>query len=85
MVALKNSIINHSLFPTSQNNFPCSEKDATRNFHDSEKMQDINNASRDLLCSNNFDALSKTIEKQVKLVESHDNDLIQEKRSHHLL
>ncbi|KAG5600910.1 hypothetical protein H5410_032280 [Solanum commersonii] len=52
---------------------------ATGNFHDGEKRQDISNASRDLLCSNNFDVLSKTTGKQVKLTEN-DNDLIQEKQ-----
>jgi len=77
LVAHKNSTSNRSLFPTSQNNSPCSEKGATRNFHDSEKRQDISNASRDLLCSNNFDALLKTTGKQVRLTEN-DNDLIQE-------
>ncbi|KAH0741551.1 hypothetical protein KY290_034594 [Solanum tuberosum] len=78
LVAHKNSTSNRSLSPTSQNNSPCSEKGATGNFHDSEKRQDISNASRDLLCSNSFDALSKTTGKQVKLTEN-DNDLIQEK------
>ena len=34
------------------------EKGVNENFHDSEKRQDISNVSRDLLCSNNFDALS---------------------------
>ncbi|KAH0723048.1 hypothetical protein KY289_006092 [Solanum tuberosum] len=52
---------------------------ATGNFHDNEKRQDISNASRDLLCSNSFDVLSKTTGKQVKLTEK-DNDLIQEKQ-----
>ncbi|KAH0757597.1 hypothetical protein KY290_021090 [Solanum tuberosum] len=61
------------------NNSPCSENGATENFHDSEKRQDISNDSRDLLCSNSFDALSKTTGKQVKLTEN-DNDLIQEKQ-----
>ncbi|KAG5589759.1 hypothetical protein H5410_040273 [Solanum commersonii] len=66
LVAHKNSTCNRSLFPTSQNNSPCSEKGAIENFHDSEKKQDISNASRDLLCSNSFDALSKTTGKQAK-------------------
>ncbi|KAG5583082.1 hypothetical protein H5410_053709 [Solanum commersonii] len=79
LVAHKNSTSNWSLSPTSQNNSPCSENGATRNFHDSEKRQDISNASRDLLCLNSFDALSKTTGKQVKLTEN-DNDLIQEKQ-----
>ncbi|KAH0761526.1 hypothetical protein KY290_017599 [Solanum tuberosum] len=51
----------------------------TGNFHDSEKRQDTSNASRDLLCSNSFDALLKTNGKQVRLTEN-DNDLIQEKQ-----
>uniref|UniRef100_M1ACM8 NB-ARC domain containing protein n=1 Tax=Solanum tuberosum TaxID=4113 RepID=M1ACM8_SOLTU len=51
----------------------------TENFHDSEKRQDTSNASRDLLCSNIFDALLKTTEKQVRLTEN-NNDLIQEKQ-----
>ncbi|WMV10680.1 hypothetical protein MTR67_004065 [Solanum verrucosum] len=79
LVPHKNSTSNRSLSPTSQNNSPCSEKGATENFHDSEKRQDISIASRDLLCSNSFDALSKTTGKQVKLTEN-DNDLIQEKQ-----
>ncbi|WMV14501.1 hypothetical protein MTR67_007886 [Solanum verrucosum] len=79
LVAHKNSTSNRSLSPTSQNNSPCSEKGATGNFHDSEKRQDISNASRYLLCSNSFDVLSKTTGKQVKLTEN-DNDLIQEKQ-----
>ncbi|KAK4715634.1 hypothetical protein R3W88_013972 [Solanum pinnatisectum] len=79
LVAHKNSTSNRSLSPTSQNNSPCSEKGATGKFHDSEKRQDISNASRDLLCSNSFDALLKTTGKQVKLTEN-DNDLIQEKQ-----
>ncbi|KAK6778151.1 hypothetical protein RDI58_024869 [Solanum bulbocastanum] len=79
LAAHKNSTSNWSLSPTSQNNSPCSEKGATGNFHDSEKRQDITNASRDVLCSNSFDALSKTTGKQVKLIEN-DNDLIQEKQ-----
>ncbi|KAG5615909.1 hypothetical protein H5410_015733 [Solanum commersonii] len=37
------------------------------NFHDSEKSQDISNASKDLLCSNNFDALLKTTRNQANL------------------
>ncbi|KAH0705660.1 hypothetical protein KY289_010736 [Solanum tuberosum] len=65
------------LSPTSKNNSPCSEKGPTENFHDSEKRQDISNASRDLLCSNNFDVLLKTTGKQVRLTEN-DNNLIQE-------
>uniref|UniRef100_A0A0V0GZ89 Putative ovule protein n=1 Tax=Solanum chacoense TaxID=4108 RepID=A0A0V0GZ89_SOLCH len=80
----KISTSNRSLSPTSQNNSPYSEKGATGNFYDSEKRQDISNASRDLLCSNSFDALSKTTGQQVKLTEN-DNDLIQENKSHHLL
>ena len=40
--------------------------------------QDTNNASRDLLCLNSFDALLKTNGKQVRLTEN-DHDLIQEK------
>ncbi|KAG5610584.1 hypothetical protein H5410_021865 [Solanum commersonii] len=79
LVAQKNPTTNRSLSPTSQNNSPCNEKGATGNFYDSEKRQDISNASRDLLCSNNFDALSKTTENQVKLTEN-DNYLIQEKQ-----
>ncbi|KAK4721256.1 hypothetical protein R3W88_011489 [Solanum pinnatisectum] len=79
LVAHKNSTSNRSLSPTSQNNSPCSENGVTENFHDNEKRQDISNASRDLLYSNRFDALSKTIGKQVKLTEN-DNDLIQEKQ-----
>ncbi|KAG5587532.1 hypothetical protein H5410_047966 [Solanum commersonii] len=51
----------------------------TGNFHDSEKRQDTSTASRDLLCSNSFDALLKTTGKQVRLIEN-DNDLIQEKQ-----
>ncbi|KAG5598535.1 hypothetical protein H5410_029905 [Solanum commersonii] len=51
----------------------------TENFHDSEKRQDTSNASRDLLCSNSFDALLKTIGKQGRLTEN-DHDLIQEKQ-----
>ncbi|KAG5609867.1 hypothetical protein H5410_021148 [Solanum commersonii] len=79
LVAHKNSPSNRSLSPTSQNNSPCSENGVTENFHDSEKRQDISNASRDLLCLNSFDALSKTTGKQVKLTQN-DNDLIQEKQ-----
>ncbi|KAH0720975.1 hypothetical protein KY284_006005 [Solanum tuberosum] len=79
LVAHKNSTSNRSLSPTSQNNSPCSEKGATGNFYDSEKRQDISNASRDLLCSNSFDALSKTTGQQVKLTEN-VNNLIQEKQ-----
>ncbi|KAG5620753.1 hypothetical protein H5410_005971 [Solanum commersonii] len=79
LVAHKNSTSNRSLSPISQNNSPYSEKGATGNFHDSEKRQDISNASRYLLCSNSFDVLSKTTGKQVKLTEN-DNDLIQEKQ-----
>ncbi|KAG5612104.1 hypothetical protein H5410_023385 [Solanum commersonii] len=52
---------------------------ATENFHDNEKRKDISNASRDPLCSNSFDALSKTTGKKVKLTEN-DSDLIQEKQ-----
>ncbi|KAG5610629.1 hypothetical protein H5410_021910 [Solanum commersonii] len=51
----------------------------TGNFHESEKKQDTSNASRDLLCSNSFDALLKPTGKQVRLTEN-DNDLIQEKQ-----
>ncbi|KAG5616081.1 hypothetical protein H5410_015905 [Solanum commersonii] len=36
----------------------------TGNFHDSEKIKDISNALRDLLCSNSFDVLLKTIGNQ---------------------
>ncbi|KAG5608917.1 hypothetical protein H5410_020198 [Solanum commersonii] len=79
LVAHKNSTSNRTLFLTNQNNSPCSEKGATENFHDSEKRQDISNASRDILCSNNFDVLLKTTGKQVKLTEN-DNDLIQDKQ-----
>ncbi|KAK4737005.1 hypothetical protein R3W88_000702 [Solanum pinnatisectum] len=79
LVAHKKSTSNRSHFPTSQNNSSCSEKGTAGNFHDSEKRQDISNALRDLLCSNNFDVLSKTTRKQVKLTEN-DNDLIQEKQ-----
>ncbi|KAG5572956.1 hypothetical protein H5410_062722 [Solanum commersonii] len=79
LVAHKNSTSNQSLSPTSQNSSPCSEKGANGNFHDGEKRQDISNASRDLLRSNSFDALSMTTVKQVKLTED-DNDLIQEKQ-----
>ncbi|KAG5570266.1 hypothetical protein H5410_060032 [Solanum commersonii] len=57
----------------------CNEKGPTGNIHDSEKMQNTSSASRDLLCSNSFDALLKTIGKQVRLTEN-DNDLIQEKQ-----
>ncbi|KAG5616031.1 hypothetical protein H5410_015855 [Solanum commersonii] len=77
VVALKKSTSSRILSLTSQNNSPCSEKGPTRNFHDSEKRQDISNASRDLLCLNNFDALLKTIGKQVRLTKN-DNYLIQE-------
>ncbi|KAG5579716.1 hypothetical protein H5410_050343 [Solanum commersonii] len=55
------------------------EKGVTGNFYDSGKRQYISNVSRDLLCSNSFDALWKSTEKQVKLTEN-DNDLIQEKQ-----
>uniref|UniRef100_M1DE21 NB-ARC domain containing protein n=1 Tax=Solanum tuberosum TaxID=4113 RepID=M1DE21_SOLTU len=79
LVAQKNSTSNRNPSSTSQNNFPCSEKGVTGNFHDSEKRQDISNASRDLLCSNSIDVLLKTTGKQVKLTEN-DNDLIQEKQ-----
>ncbi|KAG5632754.1 hypothetical protein H5410_004471, partial [Solanum commersonii] len=64
LVAHKKSTSSRILFPTSQNNSPCSEKGPTGNFYDSEKRQDTSNASRDLLCSNNFDALLKTTGKQ---------------------
>uniref|UniRef100_M1DBF0 NB-ARC domain containing protein n=1 Tax=Solanum tuberosum TaxID=4113 RepID=M1DBF0_SOLTU len=79
LIAHKNSTSSQIFSPTSQNNSPYSEKGASGNFHDSEKRQDISNASRDLLYSNNFDALLKTIGKQVRLTEN-DNDLIQEKQ-----
>ncbi|KAG5596303.1 hypothetical protein H5410_037535 [Solanum commersonii] len=54
-------------------------EDAENSGQHVEKKQDISNASRDLLCSNNFDALLKTTGKQVRLIEN-DNDLIQEKQ-----
>ncbi|KAH0781814.1 hypothetical protein KY290_001412 [Solanum tuberosum] len=79
LVAHKKSTSSRILSPTSQNNSPCSEKGPTGNFYDSEKRQDTGNASRDLLCSNNFDALLKTTGKQVRLT-ANDNDLIQEKQ-----
>uniref|UniRef100_M1DEF5 NB-ARC domain containing protein n=1 Tax=Solanum tuberosum TaxID=4113 RepID=M1DEF5_SOLTU len=79
LIAHKKSTSSQILSPTSQNNSLCSEKGPTGNFYDSEKRQDTNNASRDLLCSNNFDALLKTTGKQVRLTEN-DNDLIQEKQ-----
>ncbi|KAH0689433.1 hypothetical protein KY289_016791 [Solanum tuberosum] len=79
LVAHKKSTSSRIISPTSQNNSPCSEKGPTGNFHDSEKRQDTSNASRDLLCSNSFDALLKTNGKQVRLTEN-DNDLIQEKQ-----
>ncbi|KAG5606417.1 hypothetical protein H5410_027909 [Solanum commersonii] len=79
LVAHKKSTSSRSLSPTSQNNSPCSEKGSTENFHNSEKRQDTSNASRDLLCSNSFDALLKTTGKQVRLTEN-DHDLIQEKQ-----
>ncbi|KAH0697025.1 hypothetical protein KY290_014455 [Solanum tuberosum] len=79
LVAHKKSTSSRSHSPTSQNNSPCSEKGPTENFHDSEKRQDTSNASRDLLCSNSFDALLKTTGKQVRLTEN-DHDLIQEKQ-----
>ncbi|KAG5604161.1 hypothetical protein H5410_025653 [Solanum commersonii] len=66
MVAHKKSTSSRSLPPTSQNNSPCSEKGPTGNFHDSEKRQNTSNFSRDLLCSNSFDALLKTTGKQVR-------------------
>ncbi|WMV39824.1 hypothetical protein MTR67_033209 [Solanum verrucosum] len=78
-VAHKKLTNSRILSPTSQNNSPCSEKGPTGNFHDSEKRQDTSNASRDLLCSNSFDASLKTTGKQVRLTEN-DNDLIQEKQ-----
>ncbi|KAG5572606.1 hypothetical protein H5410_062372 [Solanum commersonii] len=77
VVAHKKLTSSRILSPTSQNNSPCSEKGPTGNFHDSEKRQDVSNASRDLLCSNSFDALLKTTGKQVRLTEN-DSDLIQE-------
>ncbi|KAG5601975.1 hypothetical protein H5410_033345 [Solanum commersonii] len=58
---------------------PSSMEGPTENFHDSEKRQDTSNASRDLFCSNSFDALLKTIGKQGRLTEN-DHDLIQEKQ-----
>ncbi|KAG5582894.1 hypothetical protein H5410_053521 [Solanum commersonii] len=79
LVAHKKPTSSWSLSPTSQNNSPCSEKGPTENFHDSEKRQDTSNASRDLFCLNNFDALLKTIGKQGRLTEN-DHDLIQEKQ-----
>nr|AAT39932.2 NB-ARC domain containing protein [Solanum demissum]AAT39950.2 NB-ARC domain containing protein [Solanum demissum] len=79
LVAHKKSTSSRSLSHTSKNNSPCSEKGPTGNFHDSEKRQDTSNASRDLLCSNSFDALLKTTGKQVRLTEN-DHDLIQEKQ-----
>ncbi|KAK4712554.1 hypothetical protein R3W88_007067 [Solanum pinnatisectum] len=79
LVAHKKSTSRRIISPTSQNNSPCSEKGPTENFHDSKKRQDTSNASRDLLCSNNFDALLKTTRKQVRLTEN-DNYLIQEKQ-----
>ncbi|XP_049399983.1 uncharacterized protein LOC125864091 [Solanum stenotomum] len=79
LIAHKKSTSSRSIFPTSQNNSPCSEKGPTENFHGSEKRQDTSNASRDLLCSNSFDALLKTTGKQVRLIEN-DHDLIQEKQ-----
>ncbi|KAG5569313.1 hypothetical protein H5410_059079 [Solanum commersonii] len=79
LVAHKKSTSSWSLSPTSQNNSPCSEKGPTENFHDSEKRQDTSNASRDLFCSNSFDALLKTIGKQGRLTEN-DHNLIQEKQ-----
>ncbi|KAG5602264.1 hypothetical protein H5410_033634 [Solanum commersonii] len=79
LVAHKKSTSSWSLSPTSQNNSPCSEKGPIENFRDSEKRQDTSNASRDLFCSNSFDALLKTIGKQGRLTEN-DHDLIQEKQ-----
>ncbi|KAH0679030.1 hypothetical protein KY284_020115 [Solanum tuberosum] len=79
LVAHKKSTSSQILSPTSQNNSSCSEKGPTGNFHDSEKKQDTSNASRDLLCSNSFDALLKPTGKQVRLTEN-DNNLIQEKQ-----
>ncbi|KAG5591217.1 hypothetical protein H5410_041731 [Solanum commersonii] len=79
LVAYKKSTSSQILSPNGQNNSPCSEKGLTGNFHDSEKRQDINNVSRDLLCSNIFDVLLKTTGKQVKLIEN-DNVLVQEKQ-----
>ncbi|WMV19713.1 hypothetical protein MTR67_013098 [Solanum verrucosum] len=50
LVAHKNSTSSRTLYPTSQNNSPCSEKGgATGNFHDSEKRKDISNASRPIM------------------------------------
>ncbi|KAG5610605.1 hypothetical protein H5410_021886 [Solanum commersonii] len=80
LVAHKKSNSSKILSPTGQNNSSCSEKGSTKNFHYIEKRQDTSNASRDLLCSNSFDALLRTIGKQIRLIEN-DNDLIQEKTS----
>ena len=52
----------------------------TENFHDNEKRSDTTSASRDLLCSNNFEVLLRTIRKQVSLTEN-DNKFIQEKQA----
>ncbi|KAG5625174.1 hypothetical protein H5410_010392 [Solanum commersonii] len=79
LVAHKRSTSNRSISPTSQNNSPCSENGSIGNFHDSKKREDTSNASRDLLCLNSFDALLKTIGKQVMLTEN-DHNLIQEKQ-----
>ncbi|KAG5600334.1 hypothetical protein H5410_031704 [Solanum commersonii] len=79
LVAHKKSTSSRIISPTTQNNSPCNEKGPTGNFHDSEKRQDTSNASRDLLCLNNFDALLKTTGKQVRLTKN-DNNLIQEKQ-----
>lgn len=48
----QNSTSGQSLSSISQNNSPGSENGVTQNFQDSEKRQDINNASRDLLYLN---------------------------------
>ncbi|KAG5597744.1 hypothetical protein H5410_038976 [Solanum commersonii] len=74
LVTYKKSTSSRILSLTSQNNSPCSEKGPTENFNDSEKRQDTSNASRDLLCSNNFDALLKTTGKQ-KLSVAREEDI----------
>ncbi|KAG5572974.1 hypothetical protein H5410_062740 [Solanum commersonii] len=63
LVAHKKSTSSRILSPTSQNNSPCSEKDPTENFHDSEKRQDTINASRDIMLTENDNDLIQ--EKQV--------------------
>lgn len=49
-----------------------------------EKMQYTSNASREILCSNNFNALSRTMGKKVKLTKN-DNNLTQEKQVSHTI